>query len=306
MSISDIFPRRVWVVPILERFLREAFSRGVSWPCARWHHLPRAGLGSTVATFLLLLLPPVPTVGVTPKLPKMSKVPSLVATQYCTRHQGSPTLALVMKRSPYRRLWIHPSISSVSRHTALLSRLTISFSCSTLWDPDAYGIRYLHFFCFLPRPQLCPDLSSMCLIKRLLFLLTFHSLLLIFYLYIYTTPRGGGGRGNPRAGRQVFEQQAMKYERSRPKYTVQAGDQECSRGMIPFYTLGPHFYLLDKSFFPQGSFSDMLEWNYYIFLTRIWAVTVLLVVVVVASGWVSWTFWRECSRRPGLESLTPM
>ena len=176
MSISDIFPRRVWVVPILERFLREAFSRGVSWPCARWHHLPRAGLGSTVATFLLLLLlPPVPTVGVTPKLPKMSKVPSLVATQYCTRHQGSPTLA---------------------------------FSCSTLWDPDAYGIRYLHLFCFLPRPQLCPDLSSMCLIKRLLFLLTFHSLLLIFYLYIYTTPCGGGGRGNPRAGRQVFERAA--------------------------------------------------------------------------------------------------
>ena len=208
MSISDIFPRRVWVVPILERFLREAFSRGVSWPCARWHHLPRAGLGSTVATFLLLLLPPVPTVGVTPKLPKMSKVPSLVATQYCTRHQGSPILELIMKRSPYRRLWILPSILSVSRHTALLSRLTISFSCSTLWDPDEYGIRYLHFFCFLPRPQLCPDLSSMCLIKRLLFLLTFHSLLLIFYLYIYTTPRGGGSRGNPRAGRQVFERAA--------------------------------------------------------------------------------------------------
>ena len=119
---------------------------GVSWPCARWHHLPRAGLGSTVATFLLLLLPPVPTVGVTPKLPKMSKVPSLVATQYCTRHQGSPTFALIMKRSPYRRLWIHPSISSVSRQTALLSRLTISFSCSTLWDPEAYGIEYSRFF----------------------------------------------------------------------------------------------------------------------------------------------------------------
>ena len=153
------------------------------------------------------------------------------------------------------------------------------------------GIRYLHLLCFLPRPQLCPDLSSMCLISRLLVLLTFHSLLLIFYLYIYTTnpPVGVGAGVTQEQGGRYLSGQPMKYERSRPKYTVQAGDQECSRGMIPFYTLWPHFYLLDKSFFPQGSYSDMLEWKYYIFLTKIWA----FIVLVLVNGCLSTCLWTS-------------
>ena len=97
------------------------------------------------------------------------------------------------------------------------------------------GIRYLHLLCFLPRPQLCPDLSSMCLISRLLVLLTFHSLLLIFYLYIYTTnpPVGVGAGVTQEQGGRYLSGQPMKYERRRPKYTEQAGDQECSRGDDP-------------------------------------------------------------------------
>ena len=50
MLILDIFPRRVWVVPILERFLRGVFWRS-SWPCARWHHLPWAPMGRDQSRF---------------------------------------------------------------------------------------------------------------------------------------------------------------------------------------------------------------------------------------------------------------
>ena len=54
------------------------------------------------------------------------------------------------------------------------------------------------------------------------------------------------------------------------------GTKNAAGGMIHFYTLWPHFYLLDKSFFPQGSRSDMLEWKCYIFLMRKWAFIVLV------------------------------
>ena len=85
VNIGHISDESVWVVPILERFLKGAYWR--SWPCARWHHLPtvcpeqkKIAQGSFGQSFFAHPASRSHRSETSPKLPKMSESHSLATT----------------------------------------------------------------------------------------------------------------------------------------------------------------------------------------------------------------------------------